>query len=158
MKTPQGTHEAAMQVGGGCTCSNGVWLSVASHRHIKQVQQLASMVRCKKLQIFKLTCHLPGMQQCAVWVMFGAFAMNGHNALQHALSSPHSSGMLLGLREAVKDPLAAVLRRAAAAKRQAAAAEHAVATVTAGRIALAQHNKQFVQQRPMLPGLRLSST
>ena len=53
--------------------------------------------------------------------------------------------MLQGLRHAVKDPLAAALRRAAAAERQAAAAEQAVATITAERVALALHNKQLVQ-------------
>ena len=61
-------------------------------------------------------------------------------------SSPCGSGMLQGLRHAVKDPLAAALRRAAAAERQAAAAEQAVATVTAESVALAQHNHWLVQQ------------
>ena len=54
--------------------------------------------------------------------------------------------MLQGLRQAVKDPLAAALGRAAAAERQAAAADKAAATVTAEHVALVQHNKQLVQQ------------
>ena len=54
--------------------------------------------------------------------------------------------MLQGLRHADKNPLAAALRRAAAAEGQAAPAAEAVATVTADNVALAQHNKQFVQQ------------
>ena len=55
----------------------------AAHKHIKQVQQLASVVRCNDL--VQLACQLPGMQQCAVWVMIGACVMHGPSALHHAL-------------------------------------------------------------------------
>ena len=61
-------------------------------------------------------------------------------------ASPHGPGMLQGRRRAVKDPLAAALSRAAAAEAQAAAADRAVATLTAERAALAQHNQWLVQQ------------
>ena len=61
-------------------------------------------------------------------------------------SSPHGSGMLQGRHSAVKDPLAAALRRATAAERQAAAADEAIAALTGESVALAQHNQWLVRQ------------